>query len=186
MRLAILAALLTTNIASAGPLQVELLGGHSTPDSTTLGTFAFSSNDNGAKVSFTPSPFGPAGYVDPAWISGNSNDVLFHVPFDVNLRITNPAGVSSDVDVTGYVNLSWIHRWDGSFILPEAFFGGNPMQVTVGSDYYSIMVLDNTDSFLETASCTVQVSAAAPEPGTFVLALLGLAPVAGRLRRRLV
>lgn len=182
MRLSLFALLLATNLAQAGPFQVELLGGTSNPSIEGLGDFTFAASDHGAIVSFTPSHSGPAAYDDPLWNGTDSNDVLFTVPFDVSLKITNSSGVSGVVDVEGHVNLSWIHKWDGLYLSPEAFFGGNPQRVTVGGTNYAVQVLDNTDSFFETATGTVQVSASTPEPGTLALAVIGLVPFV-RLRR---
>jgi hypothetical protein len=184
MRLAILAMLLTAPFAAAGPVQVEFLGGNSTSTIPAgLGEFGYTPTDNGVKISFTPSHSGPANYDDPNWNGTDSNDVSFRIPFDVSLRITAPSGIYGDFDVQGYVDVSWIHKWDGLYLDPLALFGGNPMTVTIDSNTYGIQVLDNTEVFFATASGTVQVSAPTPEPCTLALALIGLVPL---IRRRIL
>ena len=111
--------------------------------------------------------------------------------FAVSVVVTDPAGRSATLSLYGGAVDDWTYRsWDGRWMndwhwltfsdsLAANF---NSTTTILDGTRYTLAVRPDADN--QIGVYTLTAAAATPEPATFALAALGLAPLALRLRRR--
>jgi hypothetical protein len=119
---------------------------------------------------------------DPHWNNAG--------PFKVTLQLTDAdSGESGEFELKGHIHMFNNHgpgasKWDGDVYFKFL----DSTEITLGDHTYVIWGINDKDAGPATVHITVEpgTEAHSPEPGTIVLAALGLAPIGlGLIRHRL-
>lgn len=198
--LAVVCGLVVASSAVAGPVHVRAWvtprpgqtpfdpppGGFA-PDMT----FDLSPGNDVTLASFGPSEAWVT--PDPVWDPNQSKQGYRQYLFTYHAEVTDVAsGRANEFTLDGSAEADWIQRYDG-LVLPGLlgvwFDGPDNRWTEVGANRYRLNVVDRVAGDRIGADVTLAVAPAeAPEPGTLVLAGVGLAAVGwwGRKQRRAV